>query len=131
MERVAALEGPQDDGPIRLCSVGDVGFWCVCVLKCQNEPAEIALQNAIFRTRQFKTIPRNTPRYSYGILGHCESAIGEVEKQIRAMLFQMHADHNRNSDKLPARVTDFSRMVRHVAWTLTRYALKSWWSKKR
>ena len=34
-----------------------------------------------------KTIPRNTPRYSHGSLGHCESAIKEVEKQIRAMLF--------------------------------------------
>ena len=72
------------------------------VLMCQNEPAEIALQNAVVRTKQFKTVPRNTPRYSHGSLGNCVSAIKEVEKQIRATLFQMCADYNCNSDKFPA-----------------------------
>ena len=40
--------------------------------KCQNETAEITLQNAVVRTRQVKTILRNTPWYSHGSLGHCE-----------------------------------------------------------
>ena len=78
-----------------------LGFWCVRVLKCQNEPVEAALQNAVVRTRPFKTIPRNTPRYSHGSLGRCESAIKEVEKQMRATLFQMYVDYNCNSDKFP------------------------------
>ena len=80
---------------------------CVCVLQCQNELAGMALQNAVVRTRQFKTIPRNTPRYSHGSLGHCEPAIKEVEKHIRAMLFQMYADYSCYSDKLPAELPIF------------------------
>ena len=89
---VGALEGPKDvtEHMVRfVCDVLEMGFWCVCVFKCQNDPAEIALQNAVVRTRQFKTIPRNTPRYSHGCLGHCESAIKKVETQIRATLFSI------------------------------------------
>ena len=97
----------------------------MCVLKCHNEPAEIALQSAVVRIRQFKTIPRNTPGYSHDSLGHCESAIKEVEKEIRALLFQMYADYNCNSDKLPAELPIFSWMVRDAALTLTRCALQS------
>ena len=81
---VAALEGPKDVTEHMVRFVCDVfGTWGfgVCVLKC-NEPAEMALQNAVVRTRQFKTIPRNTPRYSHGSSGHRESAIKEVEKQM-------------------------------------------------
>ena len=81
---VAALEGPTDvtEHMVRfVCDVLETWGFGVCVFKC-NEPAEMALQNAVVRTRQFKTIPRNTPRYSHGSLGHCESAIKEVEKQM-------------------------------------------------
>ena len=106
---VAALEGPKDVTEHMVRFVCDMlETWGVCVLKCQkNEPAEIALQNAVVRTRQFKTIPRNTPRYSHGSLGHCESAIKEVEKHIRATLFQKYADCNCNSDKFPAELQIF------------------------
>ena len=58
---VAAVEGPKDVTEHMVRFVYDMlGTWCsgVYVLKCQNEPAEIALQNAF------------------------ESAIKEVEKQI-------------------------------------------------
>ena len=78
---VAALEGPKDVTEHMVHGV------LVCVLKSQDEPAEIALQNAVVRTRQFKTIPRNTPRYSHSSLSHCESVIKEVEKQMRATMF--------------------------------------------
>ena len=124
---VAALEGPKDVTEHMIRFVSDMlETWClVCVLKCQNEPAEIALQNAPVRTRQFKTISRNMPRYSHGSLGHCESAIKEVEKQIRATLFQLYADHNCNSDKFPAELPIFSWRARHAAWTLPRYAIKA------
>ena len=107
---VAALEGPKDvtEHMVRfVCDMLETWSFGVCVLKCQNEPAEIALQNAVVRTRQFMTIPRNTPRYSHGSLGHCESAIKEVEKQIRATLFQMYADYNCNSDKFSAELPIF------------------------
>ena len=124
---VAALEGPKDVTEHMVRFVCDMletwGFWCVS--KCQNEPAVIALQNAVVRTTQFKTFPRNTPRYSQGSLGHCESAIKEVEKQMCAMLFRMYADYSCNSDKLPAELPIFPWIVRHAAWTLTRYALKA------
>ena len=85
----------------------------------------IALQNAFVRTRQFKTISRNTPRCSHGSVGHCESAIKEVEKQIRATLFQMYLDYNCNSEKFPAELNVFSWLVSHAAWILTRYAIKA------
>ena len=40
-------------------------------------------------------------------------------------VFQMYADYNCNSDKLPAELPIFSWMVGHAAWTLTRYAPKA------
>ena len=107
---VAALEGPKDvtEHMVRfVCDMLETWGFGVCVLKCQNELAEIALQNAVVRTSQFKTISRNTPRYSHGSLGHCESAIKEVEKQIRATLFQMYADYNCNSDTFSSIFADF------------------------
>ena len=55
----------------------------VCSLKCQNEAAEITMLNTADRTRRVKTIPRNTTRYSHDSVGHCDSSIAEVEKQIR------------------------------------------------
>ena len=58
---VAALEGRKD--VTQYMARSSVMCWrrgvLVCVLKCQNEPAEIDLQNAVVRTRQLKTIPRN------------------------------------------------------------------------
>ena len=59
----------------------------VCSLKYQHETAEIIWQKADDRTRRVKTILRKTPRNSHDSLGHCESAIKEVEKQIRVMSF--------------------------------------------
>ena len=84
---VAALEGPKDvtEHMVRfVCDMLETWGFGVCVLKCQNEPAEMALQNAVVKTRQFKTIPRNTPRYSHDSLGHCESAIKQVEKHFQS-----------------------------------------------
>ena len=72
--------------------------WRRRVLVCMSSSVKTSQQ----RTRQFRTIPRNTPRYSHGSLGHRESAIKEVKTQMRATLFQMYADYNRNSDKFPA-----------------------------
>ena len=82
----------------------------VCSLKCQNETAEIALQNTVDRTRRVKTILRyTTRRYSHDSLGHCE----EVEKQIRAMISHTWtADHKCDSD-------------RHVAWNITHHMIKA------
>ena len=73
---VAALEGPKDvtEHMVRfVCDMLETWSFGVCALKCQNEPAEIALQNAVVRTRQFKKIRRSTPRHSDGSLGHCET----------------------------------------------------------
>ena len=84
---------------------------CV-VLNCQNETAEI-LQNAVDRTRRAKTILRKTIRSSHDSAGHCESAIKEVEKQIREMNFhRLVADHKCDSD-------------RHAVWTITHYIVKA------
>ena len=106
----AALEGTKDvtEHMVRfVCEMLETWSFGVCVLKCQNKPAEMAMQNAVDRTRQCKTIPRNTPRYSHGSLGHCEAAIKEVEKQIRATWFQMYADYKCNSDKFLAELPIF------------------------
>ena len=125
---VAALEGAKKvtEHVVRfVCDMLETGCSGVCVLKCQNEPAVIALQNDVVRTRQFKTIPRNTPMCSHGSLGHWESAIKEVEKQMCVTLFRMYAEYNCNSDKLPAELPNFSWKVGHAAWTLTRYVFQS------
>ena len=101
---------------------GDLG---VCSLKCQNETAEITLLNTVDRTRRVKTIPRDTTRYSHDSLGHRESSIKEVEKQIRVFISHTwRADHKCDSD-------------RHVAWTITQRtvnaeeqtSLSKWMSK--
>ena len=125
---VATLEGPKDVTEHLVRFVCDMletwGF--VCVSSSVRTSQQRPLCRTLFvRTRQFKTIPRNMPRYSHGSLCHCESATKEVKKQIRAMLFQMYADYNCNSDKFPTELPISSWMVRHAAWTLTRYALKA------
>ena len=95
---VAALEGAKKvtEHVVRfVCDMLETGGSGVCVLECQNEPAVIALQNAVVRTRQFKTIPRNTPRYLHGSLGRWESAIKEVEKQMCVtFLVVSNAEHS-------------------------------------
>ena len=56
---VAASEGPNDatEHMVRLvCDVLETGFWSVS--------SSVNLQNAVV----FKTIPRNTPKYSYSSL---------------------------------------------------------------
>ena len=81
----------------------------VCSLKCQNEMAEIKLQNAVDRTRRVKAILRSILRYSRDSLGHCESAVKESEEQIRAMICNTHkCDRDR-----------------HAAWLITRDAVKA------
>ena len=74
------------------------------VLMSQNEPAEIALQSGVVRTRQGKTIPRNTFRYSHGSLGHSRQRGGETDS---CTLFRMCADYNCNSDKFLAELPIF------------------------
>ena len=107
---VAAVTG-QNEFTVCTVQVGCQRFemwrFCVCSLKCQNETAEITLLNTVDRTRRVKTIPRNTTRYSHDSLGHCESSIKEVEKQIRVFIpHTWRADNKCDSD-------------RHVAWTIT------------
>ena len=50
-------------------------------LKCHSETAEITVLNTVDLTRRVKSITRNTPRYSHGSLGHCESSIKEGETE--------------------------------------------------
>ena len=79
---VAALEGPKDvtEHMVRfICDMLETGGYGVSVLMSQNEPAEIALQSGVVRTRQGKTIPRNTFRYSHGSLGHSHQRGGETD----------------------------------------------------
>ena len=79
----------------------------VCGLECHNETAEITLHDTDDTKRRVKTTLRNTPKYSHDSLGHCESSIKEVEKQIRVMISHTwRADHKCDSD-------------RHVAGTIT------------
>ena len=50
----AALKGPKDVNEYMVrfvCDLLETWGFGVCVLKCQNEPAEIALQNAVVRIR--------------------------------------------------------------------------------
>ena len=105
---VAALEGSKDVTEHMVRFVCDMlEAWgclvCVCVLECQNEPAEIALENAFCQDKASQDDSEKHAQvftWQFGSLK--ESAIKEVEKQIRAMLFQMYADHNCDSEKLPA-----------------------------
>ena len=68
---VATLKGPKDvtEYMVRfVCDRLETWRFGVRSLKCQNETAEITLQSAVVRTRQVKTILRNTPGYSHGSL---------------------------------------------------------------
>ena len=107
---VAAWEGPKDitEDTVRVvCDRLDEWRSGVCSLKGQNETAKIILLSTVDTSRRVKTIPRNTTRYSHDSLGHCESSIKEVEKQIRVFISHTwRADHQCDSD-------------RHVAWTTT------------
>ena len=58
-------------------------------------------------------------------MGQCEETHKEVEKQIRTTIFQMYADYKCDSGKIPAELPIFSWLVRHAAWTLTRYAINA------
>ena len=54
-----------------------------------------------------------TPRYTHDSSSHSESAIKEVEKQMRFMIFHtLVADHKYDTDK-------------HTAWTITHYRVKA------
>ena len=44
---------------------------------------------------------------------------------MRATLFQMYADYNCNKDKFLVELPIFTWLVRHAAWTLSRYALNA------
>ncbi len=82
-------------------------------LKCQNETAKITLQNTIATTRRVKTIARNTLRYSQDNLGHCESFIKEVWKQIHVFISHTWtAGYQCDRD-------------RYATWTITRYAINA------
>ena len=66
--------------------------------------AAITLQNAVERTRRVKRILRNTSRYSHDSLGHWESAIKELKKQVRAMIFHtLVVNHKCDRDRHAAR----------------------------
>ena len=79
---VAALEDPKDvaEHTVRVgCDRLNEWRSGVCSLKGPNETAEITLLNTVDTSR--------TPRYSHDSLGHFESSIKEMEKQIRAFVF--------------------------------------------
>ena len=103
------------------------GFFgvCVCVLKGQTRQQRSICRMLLSRQGNSRRFRETRPRISHGSLGHCESAIKEVEKQMRTTLFQMCADYNCNSGKFLVELPRFSWMVRHAAWTLTRYALEA------
>ena len=48
-----------------------------------------------------------------------------VERDGGASSSRMYTDYNCNSEKLTAELPNFSWIVRHAAWTLTRYAPKA------
>ena len=100
---IAAVTEPNDvtEYMVRVsCDRSDEWRFGVCCLKCQNETAEITLQNTVDTTRRVKTIPRKTTRYSHDSLGHCESNIKEMEKQIRVLIFHTsRADHECDRDR--------------------------------
>ena len=88
-----------------VCDLLETWGFGVCVSsRCQNEPAEIALQNAVVRTRQFFSRQFRETRPGIRMVVW---VIKEVEKQIRATLFQMYADYNCNSDKFPSELPIF------------------------
>ena len=81
---IAAVTGPNEVTKYRVqvgCDRLDEWRFGECNFKSQNGRTERTLQNIVDQSRRFKTIPRNTPRYSHDGLGHCESSIKEVEKQ--------------------------------------------------
>ena len=113
---VPALEGPKDvTGHMVRVGCDRLDEWRsgVCSLKGQNETAEITLLNTVDTSRRVKTILRNTPRYSHDSLGHCESSIKEVEKQICVFISHTwRTDHQCDNG-------------RHVAWMITQCTINA------
>ena len=105
----------------------------VCSLKCQNEPGESTLQNAVDQTRRVKAILRSILRYSRDSLGHCESSIKEVEKQIRVFISHTwRANHQCDSNRHVARtitqctVIAVEWMSKNYHGEVTKFAELSW-----
>ena len=83
---VAALEGPKD---VTEYMVRFVMCWGRGVLVCVSSCVKTSQQRWLCRTLlsghgQFETIPRNTPRYSHGCLGHWRNRY--VQRYFKYML---------------------------------------------
>ena len=69
---IVPMEGPKDVTEYMVpfvCDMLETWGSGVCILKCQNDPAEIALQNAVVRTGQFGSFER-----------WCVSGCSEIEE---------------------------------------------------
>ena len=112
-------KGPSDTWVVRqiVRDLEDYGIKDVC-LKTDGEPAILALQEAIAKARNPRTIPRNPPAYNPQSNGAAEKAVQDVAGQLRRLTLALEARlHQRVSTKLPI----MAWLVRHAAFVLTHF----------
>jgi hypothetical protein len=88
------------------------------ILKSDNEPAIIALKEAVKRERDQDIILEESPEYDSMGNGEIERQIQEVQGQIRAIKLNLEANYkNKLRDDHPA----IPWLVAHSASAITRY----------
>ena len=116
---VAALEGPKDVTEHIVRFVCDLlEMWCFGV--CVSASVKTRLQRSL--CRMLLSGQGSSRRFRETRPG-IRMEVWVTVNQVETFLFEMYADYNCNSDKFPAELLSFSWMVKHAAWTLTRYAL--------
>ena len=106
------------------CSLFYLQVWGVrdCTLKADNEPAIQALLAEIKKRRKDSTTLESPPPYSHQSNGLVENTVRRVEGVVRSLIFGLK---KRLDVTISARSLVLPRIVRHAAFCLTRYALKT------
>ena len=112
-------KGPSDAWMIKqfVKDLEDWGRKDVCI-KSDGEPAIIAVQSALAEARTGRTVPLNPPAYNPKANGVAEKAVQDVTDIVRRQILGLES---RLKKKVEARLPIVTWILRHAAWTLTRF----------
>ena len=112
-------KGPSDSWMIKqfVKDLEDWGRKDVCI-KSDGEPAIIAVQSALAEARTGRTVPLNPPAYNPQANGVAEKAVQDVTDIVRRQILGLESRLNK---KVEARLPIATWILRHAAWTLTRF----------
>ena len=90
------------------------------ILKTDGEAAMIAVQDAIQKLRDRRTVPRNPPAYNPESNGACEKAVQDVAGQIRIHKLALES---RIGQAIPDDSAVMEWIIQHAAFVLTRFSV--------